>query len=229
MIYSGNGHVSTAVDKTQLNFGQFVFIRSMNTVTIKTEEDMYGSIIEFMPSFHLMKNHFGTIFTAHDATGGLGNMIYILWNEINCQIDGQKTDIQLYQALASISKALEISQLDLPSTRTQLSPLIREAQIYMEDAILDPDFKIDNLIDKLAISRTTFNKLFKEEVGVCPGQYITQIRMTYALDLIISTPCPVNDIAHHCGYRSYSNFYTLFKKHYGQTPYYFRKNQSDIS
>ncbi len=67
-------------------------------------------------------------------------------------------------------------------------------------------------------------RLFKQELGFSPHQYLTDLRINAAKDLLISTDISLSDVAKKSGFSSESHFNSLFKKNTGFTPGSYRRN-----
>ena len=68
------------------------------------------------------------------------------------------------------------------------------------------------------MSDTYFRKLFKEEFGMSPKQYVIRHRIQHAASLIIAGYYTLEEIAEHCGYNDYKHFSVEFKKLTGVSP-----------
>ncbi|MBR4744077.1 MAG: helix-turn-helix transcriptional regulator [Oscillospiraceae bacterium] len=68
-----------------------------------------------------------------------------------------------------------------------------------------------------------FRKLFTEQTGVTPLNYITNIRLRMAAILLRSSDRTIIDIAEACGFNSLSSFNRCFHNQYGTTPAQWRK------
>ena len=77
--------------------------------------------------------------------------------------------------------------------------------------------------DMLYVSVSRFNHFFKENVGVSPYRYYTNIRIKNAQELLEQTDLKINKIAKNCGYEDALYFAQTFKKHVGITPSEYRK------
>ena len=98
----------------------------------------------------------------------------------------------------------------------------RFALEYMENefAILNG---INELADKLDISLSHFTREFTKETGINPIKYLTNIRMQNALQLLINTDLPINEIGLKCGFSCGNYFSKIFKKYNNLSPNQFRK------
>jgi YesN/AraC family two-component response regulator len=69
---------------------------------------------------------------------------------------------------------------------------------------------------------TILSKVFKDITGWNFIDYLTNIRIEKAKDLLMETDMKINCIAEKIGYK-HSYFNRLFKKHEGVTPSHFRE------
>lgn len=83
---------------------------------------------------------------------------------------------------------------------------------------------LERLAKEAAISRFHFINLFKKSVGATPHQYLTQIRMNRAAELLKNTDSSVQEIAMQCGYTNVANFSTVFRKYFYCTPAEYRRD-----
>ena len=65
--------------------------------------------------------------------------------------------------------------------------------------------------------------LIKRETGVTFSELIIRKRISLAKKLLAKTDLPIQDIMEKVGYKDYSCFIRLFKKHLNCTPYAYRK------
>ena len=78
------------------------------------------------------------------------------------------------------------------------------------------------LADFAGVSRSQIERDFKALSGLTLQQYLHQLRMEYALKLLVKRGA-VTDIAYRCGYTDHSAFSRRFKLTMGITPSEFRK------
>ena len=89
------------------------------------------------------------------------------------------------------------------------------------------DISLDYLSTIMHISPTYISKIFKEETGISPIQYLIQVRLEKAKDLLTSSSLSVKEIASAVGYGDAYYFSKLFKKHYDLSPTSYR-NQLNV-
>lgn len=89
---------------------------------------------------------------------------------------------------------------------------------YIEDNCLKRDFSLQKAAKKSYISDTYFRKLFKQEFGISPKQYVINQRIKYAASMIIAGYYTLQEICELCGYNDYKHFSVEFKKVIGISP-----------
>lgn len=67
-------------------------------------------------------------------------------------------------------------------------------------------------------------RLFKRDTGRTPHEWLTEIRVNRAKELLSDSSKNIEEIASACGFNSESHFKILFKKITGMTPGVYRKN-----
>jgi AraC-like DNA-binding protein len=97
---------------------------------------------------------------------------------------------------------------------------------FLRKLILDDlrrDWKVDDLAQAIDVSPAHLQKLFKTETGIPPIQFIKQIRLEKARELLETTFLRVQQIAFQVGINDQSYFDREFKKKYGVTPNQYRE------
>lgn len=82
---------------------------------------------------------------------------------------------------------------------------------------------IQDLADTFHFQEDYFNRLIKNKTGLTYSEYVQQIRLTNAEQLLKSTAFSIEQIADMVGYHNKGYFYKIFKERYGMTPRAMRK------
>jgi len=98
---------------------------------------------------------------------------------------------------------------------------IQQAKIIMNESIFE-DITISEIASKLNISYSLFRKLFKKMAGISPAKYFSELKLKKAKHLLVETSFTVKEIAFMLNGKNPENFYTIFKKHTGETPLKYR-------
>lgn len=83
---------------------------------------------------------------------------------------------------------------------------------------LSNKIQINELSSKSYLNRSTFFKLFKEQFGITPVDYINRERLRLAKHLLADTDYNVTEISWQTGFTDVNYFVRLFKKNQGITP-----------
>ncbi len=138
--------------------------------------------------------------------------------EFSCAEDSAEW---LYRLMMTIRKTM------LPGVLITHSG-IKQAIHYINQHISD-EISIADLAKIAKISQTHFFRLFKDDTGYSPGQYINQIRLKHALFYLRHTLLPLQEISLRCGFQDGSYFGKVFHKLTGMTPGYYRNNVHELS
>ena len=99
----------------------------------------------------------------------------------------------------------------------QSSSVIDRAKHYIETRY-NKDISLDDVSREVDISPYYFSKIFKEETGENFIEYVTNIRMTKAKELLQSSDLSMKEICAQVGYSDPNYFSRTFKKNVGVTP-----------
>jgi AraC-like DNA-binding protein len=77
---------------------------------------------------------------------------------------------------------------------------------------------LQELAERVGMSRSSFAQKFKETVGESPIGYLTRWRMLLAGDRLANSNDPISVISLSLGYESESAFSTAFKRVMGRSP-----------
>lgn len=100
-------------------------------------------------------------------------------------------------------------------------PLINQIIKYFGDHCTE-DLNCDAIAENFHISKFHMSRLFKEKTGLSPWNYVIARRILLFNDLIREN-MPIETACIKCGFKNYSNFYRLYKRHTGLSPSAFRK------
>ncbi len=98
---------------------------------------------------------------------------------------------------------------------------IRAAAEFIE-AYYDKAITISNVAYKVNLSAWELSHLFKEQMGVTPIEYLTNIRIERAKKLLLTTDKKCCNIYYEVGYNGQAHFTRKFKEVTGMTPLEFR-------
>ncbi|MEN6316322.1 MAG: AraC family transcriptional regulator [Clostridiaceae bacterium] len=130
-------------------------------------------------------------------------------------------DIEKFEKWASSLLDTAIS-LILSKHSQRNSEIIDKVKRYIENRISSEDISLKSIANSLFISHTYLSRIFKEETGYYFMDYILDIKMQKARELLICTGKKVDEIAYMLGYTTTPYFIKLFKCKFGSTPKQYR-------
>lgn len=120
------------------------------------------------------------------------------------------------------------------STSTQVSKGNSLRDFYIKEAFsfIEQNFQNDITIEDIAAScglnRSYFGKIFHENMGKSPQEFLISYRMTKATELLKLTNLSIADIGNAVGYPNQLHFSRAFKNVYGISPRQWRYENSDM-
>lgn len=99
---------------------------------------------------------------------------------------------------------------------------VKEIHDYILANIEEP-LTIDELALEINMSKFYFLKEFKKATSLTPYQYLMNIRMKKAAELIRDKNLNLADLAFNLGFNDQSHFSRVFKNYHGETPKAYRK------
>ena len=89
---------------------------------------------------------------------------------------------------------------------------------------------VEALAAAVHLTRSYFSTLFKDHMGMSPGEYILRYRLRIAKQMLCNTEYSVERITEECGFSSATTFIRAFKRHEHITPVQYRKkNRINLS
>ncbi len=155
-----------------------------------------------------------------------GNSKYIkklLFGIFNC-IKGLENysevglSLDIYRILAELSSTVSYKRKNAANNEQ----IINDAKKYISEH-LDENISVKTISKKMHMSSTHLSRIFKQEAGYSPYEYVLISRLNKAKELLQKTDMSVAEIAFKVGFNSYTNFIYFFKKNTGMSPNKFRK------
>lgn len=126
--------------------------------------------------------------------------------------------LDLYKLFAELSNPLHISS----KNKASYEESIQDAKKYIADH-LSETLSVRDIAAVIHMSASHFSRVFKQQTGFSPYDYVLISRLNRAKDYLQKTDLTIAEIAYEVGFNSESNFIFFFTTNTGISPSKFRK------
>lgn len=151
-----------------------------------------------------------------------------------CRIYPADADLQTPEILSQITaksyfyRTLHcLENESVTHLETAKRKLLVAAEEYMRNNF-SKGITVEDTSEYLSIDRRYLYKLFKKYSGISPKQYLSNIKIARACDLLLNSDMSITDVAEKIGYTDSLQFSAFFKKQTGISPRKYR-NTSQIN
>lgn len=134
----------------------------------------------------------------------------------------QTDDAPAEKAPAQASTAPAESSAKPQSSKDKKADMVKQACKYIQKHFCKASLSIDDVAKHVAVSPGYFRSGFKSVMHITPAEYLVQLRLEKAKELLLQTDDSSKDIAGHVGYDC-RYFYSLFKSRMGMTAKEYRE------
>ena len=162
--------------------------------------------------------------------GALRDAIAVRMEDLTGQL-GHRQLAGIIDILASISESDDTRVLQ-PDDVACYSPRESGSSRKVIDHIFDhfgEPLNSTSLAHVAGVHPSSLARLFKRSTGVTTTEFINQVRINRACQLLHGTELPVIQISLQCGYENLSWFNRIFKQQLGCTPRTYRKQLAQVT
>lgn len=200
-----------------LNSEQFKTPSFFYTI-IKKAADIFPKDIQFAAGIGLCYDTLKDIPASYkEALEALNNSLQVCTDNVFCY-NRTETDNDRYDDFQKTLSALKKNE-------TAGMLLAQKAKEIIERDFKDPLFGTYRIAEELNISNSYLSTVFKNTYAIGTVQYITQLRISEAKQLLFTTDSDVKEIALAVGFSSDISFIRVFKKYESTTPGTLRKKK----
>ena len=156
----------------------------------------------------------------------------IIWQSIdNILNHADKTpgsDLMIQSDMLRIFSCLQQSSQQAPKREEPTDSYIVQRAIQLVNDHVSDGITVKELAERLYVSRTKLNKIFRDDMGVSPHDFIIHSRMAKAGELLGKTDMTIAEIAKQAGYDTPFSFSRAWKHHFGVAPAISRAQQHDL-
>ena len=109
----------------------------------------------------------------------------------------------------------QVDEIRLKSPDEKLLERIMEC---INKNLNNSDLSVDMIADSVGISRVHLHRKMKDLTGQTPHDFIRNIRLKKAAQLLANQGMNVTEVMYACGFANSASFSTVFKKFYGMSP-----------
>lgn len=128
----------------------------------------------------------------------------------------------IIELLVNINKLVDKSASPLLDNLTVYEDRIQDACRYICNYYNQP-ISLNQMAKIAYMSPTYFSKKFKRVTGIGFNEYLNNVRIKMAANMLIETKDSITEIASYCGYQDSNYFGDVFKKIVGVSPNKYRK------
>jgi YesN/AraC family two-component response regulator len=103
----------------------------------------------------------------------------------------------------------------------QTSILVKAAISYIQQHYAEP-LSRQMIADQLGVSKDYLGRIFQQELGIAPWDYLIRYRMLCAKELLLSSSASISMVASQVGFDSATYFSHIFHREVGHSPREFR-------
>ncbi len=189
----------------------------------------------------LLKNY-NTLYPSEDRTLQDVIMIYNICMSLLYRLDGSyfeeqiRTPAELFGAFSDVDSLFQYLITFLSNTNhlcnTINMDLIKNDTFKKIIDHINHNFtaplSFQTICQNYTINPSYLSQVFKRELSTTFTNYIKDLRMNYAKDLLAKTNEPISIVCEKAGYTQYFYFSKLFKKETGMTPTQFREQEQRL-
>lgn len=136
--------------------------------------------------------------------------------------------------IESLTVQFFVTALRGQSVSPQMDTLLKKQHLSLIDAIHyiqrhyadDPSLK--ETAKAVHISDAYLSRLFTSQLDTTYSGFLTEIKLSHAMELLLNTNMSITEIADQCGYSNSNYFSDAFKKGMGISPLQYRKGRNTL-
>ncbi|MCD8301079.1 MAG: helix-turn-helix domain-containing protein [Clostridiales bacterium] len=215
----------TISDEGTKSYWEYVFVDPERIL-----KEMYPDDIMFQQKMLSRVNHGPFLGKGRDVPELYGVLWTILNESRNKKDSLYKECIRgLVLALLVNAARVETDGASMPESLKVKSGFdqVRPALTYIKNNSASP-IKIADIAAVCHVSESHFRRLFEENIGMTPVEYLNHMRILKACDLIKRTGASMEEVALKVGFTTTSTFNRNFKKVTGTSPYQWKKQPDNF-
>jgi len=234
LIESGSGTLTYDGTTYELSKGDCVFIDCRKPYSHTTSKELWK-----LDWVHFQGTNMENIYQKYIERGGLplfhadepqhyldliGNIYGI------ASSDDYLRDMKIYEQLTRLLTLLmeeSWNPENMPDNTAGKKKSLQDIKAYLETNYAEK-ITLDDLASKFYINKYYLTRIFKEQYGSTITNYILELRITKAKQLLRFSDMPIDEVASAVGISDANYFARIFRKIEGTTPHNYRKLWSQL-
>lgn len=228
LVISGSGMLEYDGKSYSLTKGDCVFIDCRKPYSHRTSQDLWT-----LKWVHFYGPNLNGIYEKYVERGGLPSFTASnpkAYSQLLQQLYDIAAsavyirDMKIYEKLTALLTMLMEESWN-PAGSTHAASRKRDLQGIKDylDLHYQEKISLDSLEELFYINKFYLTRVFKEQFGLTVNNYLLQVRITHAKQLLRFTDLPMEKIGQECGMNDANYFARMFKKVEGIAPGEFRK------
>lgn len=153
----------------------------------------------------------------------LGGSVFEVWGNLD-----------VYRQLAGLTYLMDIKAFLIDMAErfiaffevkkdSRFKYVVEAAIEYMNSQHSDYELSLPKIADKVFMSSSYLDKIFREQTGKSVIKYLTDIRMDHAKNLLVDSNLKIETVGEKVGYLTSKGFIRAFKRNTGSTPGQYRQ------
>ncbi|MAJ81118.1 MAG: AraC family transcriptional regulator [Porticoccaceae bacterium] len=190
---------------------------------VTTHWHYFDQLKKSYPNVLLQRQHFttktGNIYCAA-SINAMAEIIVLHVERVFGRVIARQAQRHFFHEIRNLSSAIGYSDGE-ESLLTDEA--IMQAKIWLQDNMSKHSL-IRHLSSSIGMNKRTLNRRFKAATGQSPSDYLNEVRMNFACELLKNTDLSILEVANFSGHSNQSWFSSRFKKWSGSSPGGYRKS-----
>jgi YesN/AraC family two-component response regulator len=145
----------------------------------------------------------------------------VLEARVNNLVNRKKQNVRDFRK----NKEVNISAMHYGSLDEEF---LKRAVLVVEQHMADFNFDFDHFADAMNSSKSTLHRKLKALTDLSPGEFIRNVRLKHACEMLVNTNDPISEIAYALGFNNPKYFSSCFKAEFEVTPREYRDSHQSV-
>ncbi len=130
----------------------------------------------------------------------------------------QQADLRIVRSYVGLYMSFLYGRLEfITMDAADYHSVLHELLLYIDSHFAE-HLSLELLAERFHITRFYISRLFSQKLKTSFNDYVNQLRIDYAVELLCHTDMPICNIGEASGFECERSFYRVFKQHTGMTP-----------